>query len=276
MKYGIGIFATDETMAPADLGRLAEDRGFESLWLPEHTHIPLNHSPYPWGGDVPRHYKRTLDPFVALAAVATVTTRVRLGFGIALVPQRDPILTAKEVASLDFISGGRVDFGIGAGWNIPEIANHGTDPGTRFRLMRERVEAMKAIWTSDEAEYHGRHVDFGPLWSWPKPVQKPHPPVIVAGLGPKVLDRVLAYGDGWIPNRDRDLAERIAELQRRAAEAGRERIPVTYFGAKPKPEYFAELEAAGVDQAVVMLPPEPPGDVERRADAVAAVVEQLH
>src|SRR3954447_2857889 len=233
LQFGLAMFPTDYAIDPVALGRLAEERGFESLWFPEHTHIPASRdTPYPAGGELPQEYWHTHDPFVALAGVAAVTERLRIGTGICLVVERDPIVTAKEVASLDRLSGGRFLFGVGGGWNEEEMRNHGTDPSTRFGLMRERIEAMKAIWTQDEAEYHGRHVDFDPIWCWPKPVQRPHPPVLVGGLGEKVLDRVVAYGDEWIPNRVKspeDLGERIAELQRRAEVAGRDRIPVSVF-----------------------------------------------
>ena len=188
--------------------------------------------------------------------------------------QRDPIVTAKEVATLDHISDGRFLFGVGAGWNREEMQNHGTDPATRFRRMRESVEAMKAIWTQDEAEYHGRIIDFDPIWSWPKPVQKPHPPVLVGGLGDKVYDRVVAYGDEWIPNRVQNpeaLGERIAELQRRAEAAGRDPIPVTVFGAKPEVRLLERLRTAGVTRSLFYLPPVEPAEIERQLDQLAEV-----
>src|ERR671926_1362353 len=194
MKFGVTMFPTRYSIGPAELARAVEERGFESLFFPEHTHIPISRrSPWPGGADLPPEYRETLDPFLALTAAATVTERILLGTGICLVVERDPITTAKEVATLDLLSGGRVLFGIGGGWNREEMENHGTDPKVRFAVMRERIEAMKAIWAEDEAEYHGRHVDFDPIWSWPKPRQRPHPPVLVGGLGEKVLDRVVAY-----------------------------------------------------------------------------------
>jgi probable F420-dependent oxidoreductase len=275
MELGLAILLTDYSMQPARLGSLAEERGFESLFLAEHTHIPVSReTPYPGGTELPREYSHTIDPFVALAAAAAVTERLKVGTGVCLVNQRDPIVTAKEVATLDHVSGGRFLFGVGAGWNKEEMRNHGTDPHTRWSLMRERVEAMKAIWTQEEAEYHGRFVDFDPIWSWPKPVQKPHPPVLVGGVGDKVLDRVVAYGDEWIPNRVKnpeELGERIAELQRRAEAAGRERIPVTVFGAKPEERLLERLETAGVTRSLFYLRPEEPGDVERQLDELAEV-----
>jgi probable F420-dependent oxidoreductase len=275
MELGLAILLTDYSMQPARLGSLAEERGFESLFLAEHTHIPVSReTPYPGGTELPREYSHTIDPFVGLTAAAAVTERLKVGTGVCLVNQRDPIVTAKEVATLDHVSGGRFLFGVGAGWNKEEMRNHGTEPATRWKLMRERVEAMKAIWTQEEAEYHGRFVDFDPIWSWPKPVQEPYPPVLVGGVGDKVLDRVVAYGDEWIPNRVKspeELCERIAELQRRAEAAGRERIPVTVFGAKPEQRLLERLEAAGVTRSLFYLRPEEPGEVERQLDELAEV-----
>ena len=275
MELGLANFLTDYGMAPAELGRQTEQRGFESLFLPEHTHIPVSReTPYPGGGELPPEYSHTLDPFVALGAVAAVTERLKLGTGVCLVIERDPIVTAKEVATLDHLSGGRFLFGVGAGWNIEEMRNHGTDPSTRFRRMRESVEAMKAIWTEDEAEYHGKLIDFDPIWIWPKPIQKPHPPVLVGGLGDKVYDRVVAYGDEWIPNRVKSpeaLGERIAELQRRAEAAGRGPIPVTVFGAKPEVRLLERLRAAGVTRSLFYLLPGESGAVERQLDQLTEV-----
>jgi probable F420-dependent oxidoreductase len=278
MELGLAHFLTDYGMQPAELGRAVEERGFESLLLPEHTHIPVSRrTPYPGGGELPREYSHTVDPFVALAAMASVTERLKLGTGVCLVIERDPIVTAKEVATLDQISGGRFLFGVGAGWNKEEMENHGTDPDSRFRRMRESIEAMKAIWTQDEAEYHGRIVDFDPIWCWPKPVQRPHPPILVGGLGEKVLDRVVAYGDEWIPNRVKspeELSERIAELQRRAEAAGRGRIPVTVFGAKPELPLLERLKAAGVTRSLFYVQPSEPGEVERQLDELAKVAAE--
>jgi probable F420-dependent oxidoreductase len=275
------MFATDEAIAPAELGVLAEEHGFESLFVPEHTHIPASRrTPYPGGGDLPEQYWRSYDSFVALATVAQATERLLVGTGICLVVERDPIVTAKEVASLDRLSAGRFLFGVGAGWNREEMENHGTDPSTRFGLMRERVEAMKAIWRSSEAEYHGRHVDFDPLWSWPKPGQEPNPPVLVGGNGPKVLDRVLAYGDEWLPNASREestdaLLARVAELGERAAQAGRGHVPVTAFAAPPKREVLERYAAAGVHRAVIFLPSKGRDEVAPRVERRAELVEAL-
>ncbi len=258
MDLGMVMFPTDYAIEPAELGRAVEERGFESLLFPEHTHIPVERrSPWPGGGELPREYSHSYDPFVALSAVAAVTSRLFVGTGICLVVERDPIITAKEVASLDLLSGGRVLFGVGAGWNREEMANHGTDARTRAQLMEERIEAMKAIWTQDEASFHGRFVDFDPIWSWPKPVRTPHPPVLVGGSGPTVLDRVVRIGDGWMPLRVADvdeLARQFTELQDRASEADRGTIPVTAFGASRKPAVLERLAEIGVSRAVLSLP----------------------
>jgi probable F420-dependent oxidoreductase len=267
VDFGLTIFPTDYSIGPAELGRAAEDAGFEALLFAEHTHIPASlESQRPHGGELPRRYWHTLDPFVALTAVASVTERLRVGTGICLVVERDPITTAKEVASIDLLSNGRFEFGVGAGWNREEMANHGTDPATRFSLMRERIEAMKAIWSQEEATYHGKHVNFDRIWSWPKPVQQPHPPILVGGTGPKALDRVLSYGDVWMPNRvaePADLKLRIAELRERAGR----HFPVTYFGADPTDEFVSALADAGVDRALLQLP-------DADADTVLPLVEQ--
>jgi probable F420-dependent oxidoreductase len=278
MELGLAHFLTDYGMGPVELACEVEERGFESLLLPEHTHIPASRdTPYPGGGELPPEYSHTLDPFAALAAMAAVTERLRIGTGVCLVIQRDPIVTAKEVATVDQISGGRFLFGVGAGWNREEMENHGTDFTTRFTRMRESVEAMKAIWTEDEAEYHGKIVDFDPIWCWPKPAQKPHPPVLVGGTGEKVLDRVVAYGDEWIPNRVRspeEVGARIAELQRRAEAAGRGPIPVTVFGAKSEARLLDRLRDAGVTRSLFYLRPGEPGEMEKELDRLAEVAAE--
>jgi probable F420-dependent oxidoreductase len=278
VELGLAHFATDYGMQPAELARRAEELGFESLFFPEHTHIPASRdTDYPGGGELPREYSHIIDPFVGLAAAAAATERLRVGTGVCLIIERDPITTAKEVATLDHISGGRFLFGVGAGWNVEEMRNHGTDPNTRFRRMRESVEAMKAIWTEDAAEYHGRIIDFGPIWSWPKPVQKPHPPVLVGGLGEKVYDRVVAYGDEWIPNRvqsPEQLGERINELQRRAEAAGRERIPVTVFGAKAEVRLLERLKAVGVTRSLFYLLAGGADEVERHLEELGKVAAE--
>jgi probable F420-dependent oxidoreductase len=258
MKFGAVMFPTDYSIGPAELARALEERGFESLFFPEHTHIPVSRrTPWPGGTELPREYSHIIDPFVALTAAAAATVRLRVGTGVCLVVERDPITLAKEVSSLDFVSGGRFLFGIGAGWNIEEMEDHGTDPARRWKLLRERVQAMKAIWTQDEAEYHGEFVDFDPVWSWPKPVQRPHPPVIVGGGGPRTLKRVVEYGDGWMPipaRGGRPLSEAIVELNSLAAAAGRGPIPVTVYGAPMRPEVLAHYAETGVERCVFWLP----------------------
>ena len=258
MHYGVSMFPTRYSIGPAELARAVEVRGFESLFFPEHTHIPTSRlSPWPGGADLPNEYREAFDPFLALTAAAAVTERLLLGTGICLVVERDPIITAKEVATLDVLSGGRFLFGVGGGWNREEMANHGTDPTRRFAIMRERILAMKEIWANDEAEFHGEHVDFDPLWAWPKPVQQPHPPVLVAGNGPGTLDRVVEYGDGWIPIPGRGtvtLGEGTTRLQKLAQERGRPPIPVTVFGARPDPAVIAHYAEAGVDRVLFRLP----------------------
>jgi probable F420-dependent oxidoreductase len=273
MLFGVAVFPTDYAVDPGALARMVEERGFESLFFPEHTHIPADRTtPYPPGGELPRQYSHTYDPFVALTAAAATTESLLLATGICLVIERDPIITAKEVASLDRLSGGRFLFGVGAGWNLEEMENHGTDPHRRFSLMRERVEAMKAIWTQDEAEYHGEHVDFDPIWSWPKPVQQPYPPVLVGGNGPKVLERVVAFGDEWMPNRVTGLTDRVAELNRLAAEAGRDPIPVTLSGARPDPELIERGEQVGVHRCSFYIDPADAGETERQLDELASTL----
>jgi len=260
VDVGLTTYATDESMPIGELAVAAEQCGFESLFLPEHTHIPVARgTPYPGGGELPSYYARNLDPFLALTAAAALTSRLRLGTAVCLVGQRDPIVLAKEVATLDHLSGGRFLFGVGGGWNEEELRNHGTDPRTRWRLLRERIEAMRAIWSQDEAAYQGELVAFAPLWSWPKPVQRPGPPVLVGGAGPRVLDRVIAYGDGWIPPMGwiDDLAGAVRRLRGLEAEHGRRRIPVTVVGVKPRRAVVDELAALGVERVLIALPPAP-------------------
>jgi probable F420-dependent oxidoreductase len=282
MQFGVTMFPADFAISVTDLGRAAEEAGFESLFVPEHTHIPVKRQT-PWagssrGGDPPREYAHTLDPFVALSAVAALTSRIKLGTGICLVVQRDPILLAKEVASLDRLSGGRFLFGVGAGWLREEIANHGTDPKTRWRLFGERMQALNAIWSNDEAEFHGRFVNFDPIWSWPKPLQQPRPPVLLGGDVPASMQRVIEYADEWMPHPDRGelpLGERIAEFWRLCETAGRERLPVTVYGAPSDPRAVEGYIAAGVSRCVFRLPAAPAEEVlpalQRAADVARAV-----
>ncbi len=280
MQFGLQMFPTDYAIPVTELGKAAEDLGFESLFFPEHSHIPTGRrTPYPGGGPLPEQYSHTLDPFVAMAAVATATTTLKVGTGICLVIQRDPIMLAKEVASVDFLSGGRLLFGIGGGWNEDEMENHGTKPSLRWKILRERVLAMKEIWTKDEAEYHGEFVNFDPIWAWPKPVTKPHPPVLMGGDGPRTLQRVVEFADGWMPIGSRGgterLAGRITELQQMAKAAGRERIPVTTFGAAPDPQAITKLGEIGVDRVLFGLRSAPAEEVLPALKQYAEVVKSL-
>jgi probable F420-dependent oxidoreductase len=275
MKFGVAIFPTENIPDPGAVARMAEDRGFESFLVTEHTHIPASRdTPYPAGGELPPEYSRTFDPFVALSAAAVSTQRIKIGTAICLVIERDPIITAKEVASVDKLSHGRFLFGVGAGWNREEMSNHGTDPARRFGIMHERIEAMKAIWSEEEASYHGQHVAFERIWCWPKPEQAPHPPILVGGNGPKVVDRVLAYGDEWMPNRvkDDDIIPRFRELRQRAAEAGRE-IPITVAGLMRDPQRIARFEHEGVHRGLFWLPSTGPQDLEAAFEKYVAAVE---
>ena len=277
MKLGVFLFATDYAMPLDELAPEVESRGFESLWVPEHTHIPVSRkTPYPGGGDLPRDYSHTVDPFVGLAAAAAVTKTLRLGTGICLIVERDPIILAKEVASLDLISHGRFELGLGAGWNRDEMENHGTDYAARFRLLEEQAKAMQQIWTQDEAEFHGEHVDFDPIWSWPKPVQKPHPPVLLGGESRHTLRRIVEFCDGWLP-RGRDperVVDGLAELTAMAQEAGRDpaSISTTVFGARPEPESLEQFAAAGAERALFWLPAEGADELLPRLDRYAKLV----
>jgi probable F420-dependent oxidoreductase len=256
MQFAIAIFPTDYAIPMTELAPAVEERGFESLWVAEHTHIPVSRrTPWPSGGPLPKHYWHTLDPFVALSAAAVVTTRLRLATGVCLVIERDTIATARSVASLDHLSGGRFLFGIGGGWNREEMEDHGTRFETRWRLLREQVEAMKELWSKDEAGYGGSLVRFEPSWCWPKPVQKPHPPIHLGGNGPNTLRRVVGYADGWMPNRG-DILGRIPELQRMAEAAGRGRIEVTTYGTRGDAAEIERWRDAGVDRLIYYVPPD--------------------
>lgn len=278
MKFGILMFATHYAVDPATLAREVEERGFESLLLPEHSHIPVSRdSPYPGGGDLPRMYIHTYDPFVALTAAASATSTLNVGTGVCLVPQRDPIHTAKEVASLDHLSGGRFLFGVGAGWNREEMANHGTDARTRMRRMAEHVKAMRELWTHDEAEFHGEFVDFPRSWSWPKPAQQPHPPVLVGGNGPTVEDRVLDFGDEWIPqgitlDNVAAFSTRVNQLQQRAKQAGRDPIPVSIYAAVPDSATVSAYGQSGVSRAVFSVDSADHDTVRRQLDELAQLI----
>lgn len=288
MKFALSMFTTEASAAPADVARAVEAAGFESFWVSEHSNMPVA-TEFPMGGPVPRDYSSMLDPFVALTAAATVTSRIKLGTAICLLTQRDPINCAKLVASIDHLSNGRMLFGIGAGWNEPEMRNHGTDPSSRFRLMRERVEAMRVLWSQEVAEYHGRLVDIEPTWQWPKPVQTPNPPILVAGAGPNVLKRVVAYGDGWIPSvtpaappnmKGRvtsmaDLVELVPALNRLAAANGKPRPTLTITGMALDAECFATFERLEVERMILRLTPAPLDDVLSQIDAYAEQVKAV-
>jgi len=277
MKVGVMMFVTDYSIAPGELGRAAEERGFESLWMPEHTHIPVSRKS-PWGGGpvLPDNYKELLDPFMALTAASMTTQRIKLGTGICLVVERDPIHMAKQVATIDYLSGGRFIFGIGAGWNAEEMANHGTVFETRFALMRERIEAMKTIWANDVAEYHGTHVHLEPLWCWPKPVQKPHPPIIVGGAFPQGAKRAIAYGNGWMPivGRSLDALAVVSAYRQLVTESGRnpDDLPLSVIGSPPEADLIKRYGDAGIDRVVCILPTARRDDSLKDLDRCAALV----
>jgi probable F420-dependent oxidoreductase len=281
MKYGLTIFPTDYSIHPAQLGREAEARGFESLWVAEHSHIPCSRkTPWPGGAELPKMYYDVVDPFVALAMAAAATTKLKVGTGICLVIQRDPIQTAKEVASLDLLSGGRFLFGVGGGWNVEEMANHGTKYETRWKLLRERIEAMKQIWTQKQAEYHGELVDFDPIFAWPKPAQKPHPPIHVGGAFPGGMRRALRYGDGWIPiagRGDGDPVAHLPALREEAAKLGRslDDFEVSIYAAPGDSDKLTKLRDAGIARAVFMLPPAAKDDVVKLLDRYAEAARRV-
>ncbi len=259
MHFGVTMFMTDQTMGPVELARAAEERGLHSLYVPEHTHIPVSRKTAPPTGDAELRdeYKRTLDPFVALSMAAAVTDRLVVGTGICLVAQRDPIVTAKEVATLDALSGGRFAFGIGFGWNEDEIAQHGVDMTRRRDVAREHMLAMKALWRDEVASFDGEFVHLAPSWSWPKPAQPAGPPVLIGGAaGPKLFDHIAEYGDGWIPIGGAGVRAALPELQRAYEARGRDpqSLRIVPFGTLPDPgkvEYYASI---GVTEIVLRLP----------------------
>ena len=261
MKLGVFMFATDYAMRIDDLAREVEARGFESLFVPEHTHIPISRrSPWPGGPDLPREYWHTLDPFVSLMAAAAATETLRIGTGICLLTERDPIITAKAVASLDLLSNGRVEFAIGAGWNAEEMENHGTEFGTRFRVMGERAKAIKTLWRDEHPEFHGEFVDFDPVWSYPKPVQRPNPPILIGGESIHTLRRVVDYGDGWFPRARGgfDPHEAVDRLRAVADEAERDMatLSISVFGTPADAALLDLYREAGIDRALLALPSE--------------------
>jgi probable F420-dependent oxidoreductase len=280
MDFGALMFFTDTAISAVDLARALEERGFESVWAPEHSHIPTSRqSPWPGGGELPKVYYEAMDPFVSLTAAAVATRTLKVGTGVCLVQQRDPIQTAKLVASIDQVSNGRFLFGIGGGWNAEEMADHGTAFATRFKLMRERIEAMKEIWTKEKAEYHGEMVDFPEMMAWPKPVQKPYPPILVGGAFPHAARRAIRYGDGWCPIGGRpgaDPAEMIERFRAMAREAGRDpnSLPVTLFNPAEDADQLKRLGDIGVVRVVVMLRSAPRAEILPVLDRWAGLIRQ--
>jgi probable F420-dependent oxidoreductase len=272
MKIGITMFATDQSMDPIDLARAAEERGFHSLYLPEHTHIPASRlTPAPTGDAVlSEEYRRTLDPFVALGAAVAATSRLVVGTGICLVAQRHPILLAKEVATLDWISGGRFVFGIGFGWNREEMAHHGVEFRARREIVRESVLAMRRLWADDVASFDGRYVRFEETWSWPKPKQRPRPPILIGGApGPKLFAHIAEYADGWIPIGGAGVAKALPALRAAAEQAGRDpsELRVVPFGTVPTKGKLEYYESLGIGEVVVRIPP-------AGADAVLPLLDE--
>lgn len=279
MRVGAFYFPTDYGINMAELARALEDRGFDSLFVPEHTHIPASRkTPFPTGGELPKRYSHTHDPFVALSFAAAATKKLKLGTGILLVPQHEPIVTAKAIASLDQLSGGRFIFGIGGGWNVEEMENHGAKYQTRFKQMREHVLAMKELWTKDEASYDGEFVKFGRVWSWPKPAQKPHPPVILGGETDHTLRRVIEYCDGWFP-RPRggfDVVKGVGHLHQMAEKAGRDPSTITtiVFGAANDAKMLESYDkAGGIQSALLAIPDESRDEILRYLDKIAPLAK---
>jgi len=273
----VSMFHTDYSIPAVELARALEARGFESMWAPEHSHIPVpRKTPFPGGGELPRRYKHTHDPFVALSFAAAATKTIRLGTGIALVPQRDPIITAKSVASLDQLSGGRFVFAIGGGWNVEEMENHGTRYPTRFKVLRERALAMKALWTQEQAEFHGEFVNFDPVWLYPKPKQKPHPPILLGGESDHTLRRVAEFCDGWFP-RPRggwEPKSAVARLRQAAEAAGRDpaTLSITVFNAPADQATLAAYREAGIERVLLEAPDLTRDEVLRSLDQKSALV----
>lgn len=273
VNVGVQVRATDRGVDLLWIARQLEARGIESIFLPEHTHVPVeSESVHPGGDQLMEAAKRGLDPLVALTAVAAVTTRLRVGTGVLLLPQHDPIVLAKQVSTLDRLSNGRVLLGVGAGWAREEMANHGIDPARRWDALREKTLALKAIWTQERASFAGALVRFDPIYQWPKPVQQPHPPVLIGGEGARVLERVVEYGDGWMPNWEPNTVERVADLHRRSEAAGRGRLPVTVYAVPFDADVVAACVAAGVDRISFNLPSDTVENVEATLDRIASVM----
>ncbi len=277
MRLGAAIFATDRSWPIDDLAREVETRGLASLAVPEHTHMPVDHSPYPAGGDLPPEYERTLDPFVALSVAAAVTTQLELMTGVCLLAQRDPVITAKEVASLDHVSGGRVVFGVGYGWNVPEVENHGVAFAERRAVVRERLGVIRSLWTDEVTSADGAHVSLRPSRAWPKPLQLPHPPVLLgAGLGPRTLADLVAMCDGWLPIGAKATAAGLPRLREAWHAAGRDGEPIVHvYGTRPDAGALRGLAALGVDRATVWLPSGPRMDGLPVLDELARLVTEL-
>jgi probable F420-dependent oxidoreductase len=278
MKIGLYVVPTATSMAVPALAHALEERGFESIWVPEHSHIPTSGStPYPGRGPVTRDFAQTLDPLLALTAAAVATNRLKLGTGICLLIQRDTIHTAKSIATLDVVSGGRVLFGVGGGWNKPEMENHGTAYASRFQKLEEQLEALGRIWSQDEPEYHGRFVDFDPIWCWPKPVTKPHPPIYIGGETDHTLRRIVRLADGWLP-RVRNPEMVLSGIDRlrgfaRAAGRAESSIAISAFGLPARDEALAPFRDAGVDRAIIALPPGSVDETLARLDRYAALID---
>ena len=281
MQFGAAMFFTDASMAPGELGPVLEERGFESLWVPEHSHIPVVRTKaFPGGPELPRPYYDIMDPFLVLTAAAVATKTLKVGTGVCLINQRDPIQTAKMVASIDQLSGGRFLFGVGNGWDKEEMEHHGTAYATRHKLSRERVEAMKLIWTEETPEYHGEFVNFAKMQTWPKPVQKPHPPVIVGGAFPYGARRAVRYGDGWIPgvrSHVGEVIDHLPEFHAMAREAGRDpaSLPITLFRVAEDADRLRRYRDAGVARAVISLPAAKADEIVPILDRWAPVMRQV-
>jgi probable F420-dependent oxidoreductase len=283
MKFGASMFFTDYSMTPAELAVALEQRGFDIMWAPEHSHIPLSRkTPFVLGGDLPKRYYDVMDPFVTLTAAAMVTKTLKIGTGVCLIAQRDPIQTAKLVASIDQVSGGRFVFGVGNGWNQDEMENHGTIFAARHKLARERIEAMKTIWTQSKAEYHGEFVNFAPMMAWPKPVQKPHPPILVGGAFPYSARRAIRYGDGWMPQitsaSPRSLTELIPRFRQMAAEAGRDpaSFDISIGGQAEDVDLIRQYRDLAVTRVSVSLPSEKVDTILPVLDRWAAIMRAVN
>ena len=283
MKFGASMFFTDYSMGPAELAVAAEERGFDIVWAPEHSHIPVSRkTQFVLGGDLPKRYYDVMDPFVTLTAAAMATKTIKIGTGVCLIAQRDPIQTAKLVASIDQISGGRFLFGVGNGWNQDEMENHGTAFATRPKRARENIEAMKAIWTQTKAEYHGEFVNFDPMMTWPKPVQKPHPPILIGGAFPYSARRAIRYGDGWMPQvtegNPTPLTELIPRFRQLTAEAGRDpdAMDISIGGQAPDADLIKRYDDLNVTRVSTSLPSEKADKILPILDQWVAIMRQVN